>query len=136
MVRELAAAGFVHFAEPCIPECHLGKEECAKCKRDVGFKEVQYGRDSQKKFYYTLCCRIEFAVQNYDPPLSLTECGQCAGKQHNDIVYMIGYCYTMVLWFLTLVDQSVVGCGALQHGSRSKCDPNAVSKGKRGFLNQ
>ena len=31
MVRNLVTHGFVEFAEPCIVECHDGKEECDAC---------------------------------------------------------------------------------------------------------
>lgn len=43
VVRELAKAGFINFAEPCIPECHEGKAACKACKQAVGFNEVTYG---------------------------------------------------------------------------------------------
>jgi hypothetical protein len=39
-LHRYAKAGLINFAEPCIPECHGGKEACDACKRDVGFTEV------------------------------------------------------------------------------------------------
>ena len=36
MVRKLALAGFVEFAEPCIVECHDGKAECDACITSSG----------------------------------------------------------------------------------------------------
>ena len=43
VVRELARAGLITFAEPCIPECHEGKAKCDACKAASGFNEVKYG---------------------------------------------------------------------------------------------
>lgn len=43
VLRELHKARLIHFAEPCIPECHEGRQACDACKRSSGFTQVKYG---------------------------------------------------------------------------------------------
>eukprot|EP00959_Pyramimonas_sp_CCMP1952_P263929 5519285-Pyramimonas_sp.AAC.1 len=46
-VKALAEAGLVHFAEPCIIECHVSATECAQCKKATHFKHVVLPSDSK-----------------------------------------------------------------------------------------
>mmetsp|Transcript_25814 Transcript_25814/g.49004 ORF Transcript_25814/g.49004 Transcript_25814/m.49004 type:complete len:563 (-) Transcript_25814:352-2040(-) len=46
-VKALAEAGLVHFAEPCIIECHNDASECARCKQETHFKQVKLPSDAK-----------------------------------------------------------------------------------------
>jgi len=46
-VKALADSGLVHFAEPCIVECHDGKAACAACKAASHFAPVKLPSDAK-----------------------------------------------------------------------------------------
>lgn len=46
VVKALFEAGYVHFAEDCVLECHISDEACDDCKLEKDFKEVVLPSDS------------------------------------------------------------------------------------------
>lgn len=60
MVKAFVDAGVARFAEPCVAECHEGKDVCMECKRAEGFPEVTLPKRT--------CPKCSFAYGGCRPP--------------------------------------------------------------------